>query len=541
MIEQLSPEQLIAEKNKREYQKKRLAARKAYYDDHRMFCKNILDYPRFDNPVYESTFLDPFYDDLFEHLAANRDWNDIFMVSRGHLKTTILTIGYALTEALNNPECRILIVSRNDDAVEEIMFAIKGHFEGNEPLRRVWAGDSENDPLWSDPKKESPIWRNTAVMLRRKSNHREATITCASILAPPVGGHYDKIIFDDIVDDKNSATQEQREKVTKNMKMFRPMLNPGGCQRWVGTRYDFRDAYRDVIAARPEGKVFIRNCWKDETCTEPALSSLFSKKELDEIQNEMGPFLFSAQYLLDPVGADNAPFLREWLQDIYIDLNDSAIRPKFRSIIMAVDPSLNKKGGDNTGVAIAATDGPNLYVLHATPMDFRPEEIPAEVIKMAIAYGVEQVLVETEGNFELMFRHFEEEVGRQQATCIVTPVKAGRTNTKERKILAMAGYYQSGRVRHNKHLEESLFESEMLSYPRGADDVLDALQYCFNALVYLMDTPSETRKIEAKKAGDYSPLPPAPNMVQLLDEQFEKSLDRVFDEDESPMYAGGFL
>src|SRR6185295_13979379 len=135
-----------------------------------------------------------------------RHSNSLQLIFRGAGKTTTGVVLMAVFYLLLNPNLRILIYSKTEQFSKAILTEIKGHFENNEKLTAIFGAyyDPQNITKWDE--KEIRV-------LPRTSNAKESSITVIGVGGQVVGKHYDILLGDDVVDEENSATKLQREKV----------------------------------------------------------------------------------------------------------------------------------------------------------------------------------------------------------------------------------------------------------------------------------------------------------------------------------------
>ncbi len=184
----------------------------------------------------------PFHLAMIRWQFAHRD--NLQMVFRGAGKSTICTITKSIHLLIKDPNLRICIASKTSTAAEAFLREIKSHLEDNDLLKELFG-------VFYDPRKVSKWDAGEIEVLPRTSGAKEASITCIGVGGMAIGKHYDIIIPDDLVDEDNSRTKLQREKVkTWNYKVLDPTLEPpsvdvehrGEVHR-QGTRYHYDDIY----------------------------------------------------------------------------------------------------------------------------------------------------------------------------------------------------------------------------------------------------------------------------------------------------------
>lgn len=167
-------------------------------------------------------------------LESNRE-RTLLVLPRGCLKSSLGVVGYSIWLILNNPNIRILIDSEVYTNSKNFLREIRAHLE-NPRLTSIF-GDFVG-PTWAE---------GEIIVKQRTKSLKEATIVCSGIEKILVGQHFDAVIFDDVNSNKNSATEEGRQKVIDHYKMTMAILDPGGKVVVIGTRYSSSDLIQHII------------------------------------------------------------------------------------------------------------------------------------------------------------------------------------------------------------------------------------------------------------------------------------------------------
>jgi predicted phage terminase large subunit-like protein len=172
---------------------------------------------------------------------------NLVIMPRGHLKTTIATVGSVLHDIYVNPNIRIYIGSANQSLAKAILREItanlvdpwaqenvwnnRPHFDGRliplmdrlgqqrrQVKRLEESGEySEYDdsmPMDGDEQDDRKvIWRQDAIQVIRPYKLKEPTVVIGSCESPATGFHYDKIYFDDIINFENYDKKEKIERL----------------------------------------------------------------------------------------------------------------------------------------------------------------------------------------------------------------------------------------------------------------------------------------------------------------------------------------
>lgn len=285
-------------------------------------------------------------------VEANPDGN-IDLWAREHYKSTIITFAGVIQEIIRDPEITISIFSFTNPNAKKFLIQIKEECESNELLSELWP-----DVFWKLPKKEAPRWSaDTGLIFKRKSNPKEATLEAHGLVdGMPTGAHFRLRVYDDVVTDKSVTTPEMIQKVTDAFRLSDNLGARGGKSWYIGTIYHFNDTYRMMIAenlANPR----IHAATDDGTPTGKPV--FLTPEELAKKRAFMGPYIFAAQMLLNPVADEAQGFKAEWLK--HYDSNNY----EGMNVYILVDPANEKKKtSDYTAMMVVglAADR-NYYVL----------------------------------------------------------------------------------------------------------------------------------------------------------------------------------
>jgi len=241
------------------------------------------------------------------------------LVTRGGLKTSILTQAHTIQWIINYPDIRVLLVSAQLGRAKDFLKGIKEQFQKNEHFRWLFPEycpkltpsghleDFGNDEQFTVP-------------CRRTPGIKEPTVRVASADSSVAGGHYDVIKIDDLVEDQNTRTPGGIEQTRKFFGSLWPLvetnpLPPG--HGWIdvtGTIYHFSDLHQTILTEegkKPEDE-------REWSCLHiPAMDSYpdgnewwptrISKRALQKIERDpaLGPGVLYPQYLLRPLQDKN--------------------------------------------------------------------------------------------------------------------------------------------------------------------------------------------------------------------------------------------
>jgi predicted phage terminase large subunit-like protein len=193
--------------------------------------------------------------------------------------------------------------------------------------------------------------------------------------------------------------------------------------------------------------------------------------KLEAEKRDMGSAMFACSYLNDISGlmAGNI-FRREWFADRYFSVLPD--NPDGYTWTMGVDlASSEKQRADYTArVVVARDDQNNSYVfsVNRAKIETGHREF---VLDGALANPlISKIIVEN--------NQFQGAFVKDLINSTNLPIVGKKAEVdKVTRARSVAARYEAGKVFHHKSLEGSDFEIELLQFPKGHDDMIDALGY----------------------------------------------------------------
>ncbi len=274
--------------------------------------------------------------------------------ARGHYKSTVITFALTLMEIINDPEITIGIFSHTKSVSRKFLSQIKSEMEQNPELPRLWP-----EIFWADPKKQAPKWsEDGGIIVQRESNPKEATIEAHGLVdGQPTSRHFKLRVYDDVVTLESVSTPDQIQKTTDALRMSDNLGSKGGRERYIGTPYHMFDTYRSLIDA---GIVIPRKHPATKNGAENGDPVLLSREELLDKRKKQGPYVFSAQMLINPVADTAMGFDRRWLTLADTDAK-AAMRFLWRFILVDPAGSKQRKNNDYTTMYVIGYGADGLY------------------------------------------------------------------------------------------------------------------------------------------------------------------------------------
>ena len=434
------------------------------------FNKHVLEAEKGDKAFVP---LAPFHRELCNFVQDRMDRKKLILIPRSHLKSKLITIGYATFKIVENPKIRILIYSATWQMAVDLHMSIQKNLQSNETIHTIWGDLSQNAREWSQDK------------TRLESNDkREATITAAGIDNNLVGGHYDLIIMDDVVNRDNIGTQEQINKVLKKFRDSLDLLEPHGQLIVIGTRWHDADLYgwiqekdNDIIS---DFDVLTKRAYEGDLIQGEGFVPLWSGKfDLDGFRRLLraeGWSHFSSQYLNDPVPEENATFKRDYFR--YYD--SSEMKGRLMNKFLLIDPAISlKKEADYSAFVVVGHDENNfIYILDVIRIKALPSGVVDTIFALRDRWNLVDVGIEEIAFQKALAYAIREDVRFKSRPFHITTLKPNE-RTKDQRIKGLQPLYENFRILHNKLIPNNIYlEDELVRFPNGKhDDIIDALAY----------------------------------------------------------------
>lgn len=229
------------------------------------------------------------------------------------------------------------------------------------------------------------------------------------------------------------------------------------------------DAY--IRAVRERGELI----FPEDFCLTRESPADDDKKALDEVEAQLGPYLYAGNYYNNPVSDDLVEFKDDWFH-VY---NHEEVKDKLKTAkcIISIDPATRlKETNDPTGIIVTKVDEDGMvYVIDFRNKRYLPNELIAEVFKLVDIYSPDKVIVETVSAQILWVDLFKQEMRKVDKHFTLEEYDPGTKETKAAKIRKLIPYYARHQIMHKPGLAE--LERQLREFPRNNhDDLIDALQ-----------------------------------------------------------------
>lgn len=404
----------------------------------------------------------------------------LIVLPRDWFKSTMGSIAYAIWRSLSDPNIRILVTQNSFSNACKKLQAIKQIFEGNELFKTLFP---EIMPT------SKSTWSKECLTLNRTAAHPEGTFEAAGTGTATTSRHYDLIIEDDTVSPEKDAltglmlspTQLEIEKAIGWHRLAHPMLlHPKYSQIVViGTRWAERDLLGWIIENCPEYKFITRAVREDKNGNARDASEggepiweRFDNDVLEQLERELGPYMFACLMMNRPTDAVNQVFLRDWIR-YYQTL------PRGTVYCTSVDPAAaDKEESSDPDYNVVLTTGVSpstgeIFVVHYTRDRMSPGALVNAIIDHCRTYKplvtkVESIAYQRTLNYWIRKRQSETNVMFR-----IEELK-GLKGSKVDRIRGLQPYFAADRIAIRTNMPE--LERELIAFPKGAhDDIIDAL------------------------------------------------------------------
>ena len=436
-----------------------------------------------------------FVDRLFAKYDVEEQTYGMLLDPRETLKTTGCVVGGVLQFLIDHRDGAVLIDGHKHALAKERLSGIVGHLESNKRFKELY-GD------WSIGAKE---WNTTALRFKeRVDGALEPSIDTSGEDQSKTGGHYDLIIADDLVNEKNSDSMLLREATKRHIATLYPLLKKGGVLLVVGTRWHYDDAYGYILKnnemeAKRAEELGIEPEFAYETFIHSAINAdgtlyapeILSYKRLEFLRRNMPRSLFACNYLNVPIEEEDKTFPSSgmcWFEAQYghsaqygnylefADGSRSAVNTYFLwdTAGLVENPT---EGASAHGFVILAVDANDeWYVLEMEDYRGKPTDVVNRALYLTIEYRPKIVSGEFNGVSAKWKDHYVEALRKRSVR--IPGMEIARfipTRNKDLRIeTALEPRYRRGGIHIRVGLETA--SAQFGEFPkRNQKDSLDAL------------------------------------------------------------------
>lgn len=373
----------------------------------------------------------------------------------------------------HNQNLRIMIDSETLANAKLYLAGIKDVLDNNEMLRLICVNEKGEYLLEPNKKLGGGFVEDQVILLHRtKVGLKEPSIFCSGVDNARTGMHPDVIMMDDLVSERNVATAAQIQKVEEHYKYSLSLLEiGGGLLLVIGTRYHMNDLYGHLIESKALDTLIRPAIADDGTLYFP---TRLTHEFLREMRTEQGSYIYSCQYMLNPINPEDAIFKKEHLQ--YIE--DLSVAPKITKRYITVDPAIsqNERADFTVFLVTGVDEDNNRYYEKLYRGKFTPYELIDKLFAIAATTpNLSKVGVEVVAFQKMLMYAIRDEMKRRGVYLPLQELKAD--TDKVRRARKIQPYWEQNKcflsMIHCRDLEKELFE-----FPLGAhDDTVDCAAY----------------------------------------------------------------
>ena len=412
---------------------------------------------------------------------------------RGNAKTTFISRYFPLWVIIKKSKNFIFLISDTIDQASENLEAIKIHLEENPRLLQDFPEACGIGRKWTE--KEIITANNIKIKVAGTGKR----IRGANFL----DSRPDLIICDDLENDENVRTLEQRKKLQSWFEKVVLELGPpdgSATYLYIGTiihydslimrikkRGDFIFYKFKALKQLPK-RMDLWEKWERILKEDKLLAENFykhHKKEMDDGAEVLWPAMQPLLYLMEKRAASRSTFASEYQnepldEELAVFKNFLYYRDLPKNVIFfgAVDPALGKTRGDFTAIVVVAKDlkSGKIYVVVADIGKYSPTKTIEKIIELQKKYHCQRWAVE-----ENLFQEFFKTILIKESRAKGTPIPAiGIKNktAKEIRIESLAPHVENGTIIFDSRL--STLIEQLQFYPLAEhDDGPDALEMAF--------------------------------------------------------------
>lgn len=459
-----------------------LKAKKQYcLTDFWQFCTDVLQYKN----------LQPFHQQLCNFVQDKRKHKRLILLPRGHLKSTIITVGYSLWRLAQDPTLRILIANATAPMSESFLRQIKSHIKRNQSFI----------DLFGDLSRGAEKWADGAIRLAHATSHaaKENSITAFGIGGNLVSQHYDIMIFDDLVNRENIHTEERIADVRQFYVDAQDLVDDPihTEQIMIGTRWTEYDLYGSILdrenPEREEWRILKRETVEGDFEIQKNKKGgfeivggtllypfKFPRKALNKLIAAKGLYDFSAQYLNNPVPAGQSIFRHEFKYYEPADTKGYEFNTYITIDPAFYDPKSKTRDLDYTGITIIKVPYTNDWYIWDLIMDrLQPNELIDLMFDLDKQYKPKTIGIESTAWQKIIGFQARKEMRERNQFLPITELKHAGVSAKSKtdRIQALEPRYAVGSIYHHKGLRHIItLEDQLRRFPRNKhDDLIDAL------------------------------------------------------------------
>ena len=235
---------------------------------------------------------------------------------------------------------------------------------------------------------------------------KESAVMGFSVESGVSGWHFHRLKCDDMANNRNMKSENSQAEVYRNYRINRKMLNPGGIEHKIGTRYGPFDPYGlEIASSRPGSyRYVVKPALRLRNGERLDANGFPPKDEMELLFEKIG---LTYEVLRDEYESDYSSFMTQYMNDAYganevtfsHDLMMSLFRPEAQ---LPVDGRItirwrlpNRTLNWNAAAAVVGmTDGLRMIVTDGVHGTYKPSLLAIKIVTLAKKYDIHQVTIE---------------------------------------------------------------------------------------------------------------------------------------------------
>jgi glycosyltransferase involved in cell wall biosynthesis len=389
----------------------------------------------------------------------------MILVPRACFKSTFFTVGRTIQSICQNRNERILIANATLDNSKKFVGEIKEHLRRNEELKKLYGEFYEPKLRWNEDGFD---------VMGKGLGIPQATVTAIGVGGNLVSQHFTKIIADDLMNDVNSSSRYQTEKVIDWWKRAFSLLDYDGEMLIIGTRWSNYDLYAYVLDKLGEqADVYIRSAINEDKSL--YFPELLSEEKLAELRGLQGSYIYSCFYLNNPVDEDSAIIKRSQLN--YYGKGEVNQLPGNLNVFAVCDPAVSQSASsDESSIIVVGVDvDDNWWVLETRSGQWTTGELIEQLFAVKLQWNPITMTLEVIGQAQgIMLSIHNEEDRRKIYLPLVEITSRGDIKKSIRIRSVLQPRFERGKV----FIQREMFdlEDQLVRFPHcKRDDMIDAL------------------------------------------------------------------
>lgn len=464
----------------------------------------------------------------------------------------MITVGGIIFDLLMDPNDTTLLNNVKLKWAKLMLEEAQNHFLQNALFRACF-------PEWCpDPSKKKEYFTKEMMVLPNKTSlAKEPNVVLGSLESVNVGGHFNKIINDDLHNDDNITNAEQLESVREFVRRQKPLIDRTHCKRiTVATRWHandvcmylidlgapgFKNALKNDGPYQPIGQGYLDhsvhpddlNPWPGDSLRvyfrdieEGPTGLLWEEKMpqnlLDDFKRDMGSYHYSCQMRNRPVAPEDQVFHIEWFKYWKVESHpqaDGSSRGVYKAgsyVIpmsnvfnyLTVDPAYaTGPRNDCTALVVCGhwwdpwNDEEVILVLDYIREKLQLHEQISIIDSMAQKWNVLQVGIEANAAQKVFSVHVADKTRAQwlgRHNIQIVHIKRGSENiVGKARVRRLQPFLESGRFYFADWMRDGLLQEELLGYAGG---------YSKAEYDDLSDATSDQLDFNPRKTSKFDPM-----------------------------------